>query len=286
MHWTMSAKFCHAGAKGVYALDLLATGAGVADRDMALALDIDHLAPVLGGVLAGGLLQGFSGFGFAIAAVPLIGLFMPPAVALPYAMMLQAVLGLAGLPSCVGLCRWRLLAWLALGMAVGTPIGVWAITTLPPALGRLMLGLAVLVAFTVVFLGRRLAAHVNARSTVAAGLVAGVMNGLAGMAGPPAVALVMSSDATAAERRATLLIFVFAAALAALVPLGAAGRITADMTLPVLFAVPALGAGWAGGAFLFCRTSTKAHHMVALIAIGFLAVATLLRAGFELAAHR
>jgi len=239
---------------------------------------------VLGSVLAGGLLQGFVGFGFAIAAVPLIGLFMPPAIALPYAMVLQAVLGLAGLPGALKLCRWSLFWWLAAGMAVGTPLGLMVITSLPAVAGRFFLGLVVMAAFALILAGRQLSAHVTMRTTVAAGMVAGVMNGIAGMAGPPAVALVMSSEIEPEQARATLLVFVFGAALAALLPLGMAGRITQDMAAPLILAVPVLALGWLGGTALFHRTSARIHRIVALCAIGLLAMATLLRASLELAA--
>lgn len=40
-------------------------------------------------VLAASLLRGFTGFGFALAAVPLLGIFMPPAEAVPVAVGLQ-----------------------------------------------------------------------------------------------------------------------------------------------------------------------------------------------------
>lgn len=40
-------------------------------------------------VAAGSMFQGLTGFGFAIVAMPLVSLFIPPAVALPVLTMLQ-----------------------------------------------------------------------------------------------------------------------------------------------------------------------------------------------------
>ncbi|MDR3506659.1 MAG: sulfite exporter TauE/SafE family protein [Caulobacteraceae bacterium] len=241
-----------------------------------------HLTPVLAGVAAGGLLQGFTGFGFAMVAVPLISLVLPPAQALPYVMALQALLGLAGLPGAVRLCRWSLLGWLTLGVAVGTPAGLWAIATLSPAAGRLVVGLAVLLAFAVLAVGLRVPGHGSSRAAVGAGVAAGVMNGLAGMSGPPAVALVIAADVRPEEARATLLVFVFGAALAALVPMGLAGQLGGSMAAPLAAALPALGLSWWAGSALFRRTTARRHRQVALATLALLALVTIGRAAFEL----
>ncbi|MDR3510745.1 MAG: sulfite exporter TauE/SafE family protein [Caulobacteraceae bacterium] len=249
---------------------------------MSAKLQIASMAPLLAGVFAGGLLQGFTGFGFALAAVPLISLFLPPTQVLPYVMALQAALGLASLPGAWSRCHWRLLGWLTLGVAAGTPVGLWAIAALSPAAGRLGVGLAVLTAFAVLATGARIPMRRSRLAATGAGVAAGVMNGLAGMSGPPAVALVVAAEMKAEEARATLMVFVFGAALAALAPMGLAGELSPRMAMPLLAALPALGVSWLLGSALFRRTSEARHRQVALGVLGLLALATIVRAAIEL----
>lgn len=243
------------------------------------------IVPLIAGVFAGGLLQGFSGFGFALVAVPLISLFMPPAQVLPYVMVLQALLGLAGLPGAWARCHWRLLGWLSLGVVAGTPVGFWAIASMSPAMGRLAVGIAVAIAFVLLATGARISTRRRGLAATGAGVAAGVMNGLAGMSGPPAIALVIAAEIEAEEARATMMVFVFGAALAALAPMGAAGELGLGMARPLMLALPALGASWLIGSFLFRRTSARRHRQVAIAVLGALALATIGRAASELLAR-
>ncbi|WP_374574693.1 sulfite exporter TauE/SafE family protein [Phenylobacterium sp.] len=247
-------------------------------------VDVAHLAPLLGSVFAAAFLQGFSGFGFAIIAVPLLSLFMPPAETLPYVMAMQVVNALVGLRGAVATCQWRLLGWVALGAIAGTPVGLWAITTLSPALGRMAVSLAVIAALALILRGGRFRGRPTTPVSLAAGLASGVMNGLAGMSGPPVVALLVAADLQPAQVRSTLLVFVLGAGLAVLIPLGFAGRITGGMVQPLLLAMPALLAGGWIGSRLFLRASARQHRAVALTALAVLAVTTFVRAALELAA--
>ena len=48
------------------------------------------------GVFAASVLRGFTGFGFGLAAVPLLSLALPPARVVPFVVVLQVIIGLAG----------------------------------------------------------------------------------------------------------------------------------------------------------------------------------------------
>jgi uncharacterized membrane protein YfcA len=49
------------------------------------------------GVFAAAVLRGFTGFGFGMAAVPLLSLALPPAKVVPLVVVLQVIVGVAGL---------------------------------------------------------------------------------------------------------------------------------------------------------------------------------------------
>jgi uncharacterized membrane protein YfcA len=245
---------------------------------MSLLLDAQRLSPILVGVAAGALVQGFAGFGFAIVAAPLMALFMPPAAALPYVMALQALLGISGLPGALRLCQWPMVRALGAGLVLGTPLGLAIITRLSPPQGRVAVALAAAAAFLIILAAPRLKGRPPLGVMLGAGLAAGVMNGLAGMAGPPAVALILCARLEAKAARSTLLVFIFLAALAALAPLTAEGRLSPSLLSPSLVALPVLAAGFGLGSLGFRRTSATTHRVAALLVIGMLTLACLLRA--------
>ncbi len=253
--------------------------AGLSDhRGMDPYISAQQIWLILAGVVCGALVQGFTGFGFAIVAVPVMGLVLAPAEVLPYVMALQVVLGLTGLRGAVGHCRWPMVAWLGLGLAVGTPVGVVIITHLSPPMGRIVIAAAVSAAFVIILFSHHLTVKVRLPSILGAGLAAGIMNGLAGLAGPPVVALLISARLEPREARATLVVFILIAALAALIPLGLAGRIGGELMAPLILGVPVLAGGWALGSRGFHRTSASAHRKAALAVMGVLAVASFGRA--------
>jgi uncharacterized membrane protein YfcA len=68
---------------------------------------ISSLIVTVTGVFAAAILRGFTGFGFGIAAVPLLSLALPPAEVVPLVVTLQVVIGVAGLRAAAAACDWR-----------------------------------------------------------------------------------------------------------------------------------------------------------------------------------
>src|ERR1017187_5681594 len=100
------------------------------------------------------LLRGFTGFGFAIAAVPLLSLVLPPARVVPLTVMLQVLASLVDLRAASRITDWRSMGWLTPGMVVGTPLGLFLLTRLSANDARLTIG--VLILGSAMLLGRGL----------------------------------------------------------------------------------------------------------------------------------
>ena len=58
---------------------------------------VETLMIAVFGVFAAALLRGFTGFGFGLAAVPLLSLALPPAKVVPFVVVLQVIVGVVGL---------------------------------------------------------------------------------------------------------------------------------------------------------------------------------------------
>ena len=91
---------------------------------------VETLVIAVFGVFAAALLRGFTGFGFGLAAVPLLSLALAPARVVPLVVVLQVIVGVGGLRSAWRLCDWRAVRALSPGLVLGTPIGVAMLTTL------------------------------------------------------------------------------------------------------------------------------------------------------------
>jgi uncharacterized protein len=233
---------------------------------------------VLVGALLAALLRGFTGFGFAIAAVPLLSLALPPARVVPLTVVLQVLASVVDLRAASRITDWRSMLWLTPGMVAGTPLGLFLLTRLSANQARLAIG--VLILGSVILLGRgmRLPARPASWMIGLVGLASGIMNGAAAMSGPPVVAYLMALPHSATVVRATSLVFFTLTALVAMVPLAVAGLIDRQVLLFSLLAWPALMAGSHVGAWAFHHVKPHHHRRIALTILVGLAMVLIVRA--------
>jgi uncharacterized membrane protein YfcA len=224
------------------------------------------------------LLRGYTGFGFAIAAVPLLSLALPPARVVPLAVVMQVLASVVDLRAASRITDWRSMLWLSPGMVAGTPVGLLLLTRWSPNQARLAIG--VLILGSVVLLGRgvRLPSRPANWMIGLVGVSSGVMNGVAAMSGPPVVAYLMALPHSATVVRATSLVFFTFTALVAMVPLAVAGLIDRQVLLFSLLAWPALLVGSRLGAWAFHRAKPQHHRRIALTILVGLALVLIVRA--------
>ena len=224
------------------------------------------------------LLRGFTGFGFAIAAVPLLSLALPPARVVPLAVVLQVLASLVDLRAASRLTDWRSMLWLTPGMVVGTPLGLLLLTRLSAKDARLTIGMLILGSTVLLGCGLRLPARPANWMIGLVGAISGVMNGVAAMSGPPVVAYLMALPHGATVIRATSLVFFTLTALVAVVPLAVAGLIDRQTLLFALLSWPVLLVGTYLGAWAFRRAEPRSHRRSSLTILVVLAIVLIARA--------
>lgn len=219
-------------------------------------------------VLCAAFLRGITGFGFALAAVPAMSLFLPPAQAVTLAVLLQSFAGVRDSITLRGTWHTPVLKRMIAGAVVGTPFGVALLLWLDPTVTRI--AIAVLILAGLAMLMWKPAAGYGAPNmplAVLTGGVAGFFGGFAAMPGPPAVAYFLTTDVPAARTRASLIIFFFSTSLLALPGLIWGGLVTAQSVLMALIALPLMLLGtWAGGR-LFARTSEAGFRRLAMLVL-------------------
>ncbi|MDE8343484.1 MAG: sulfite exporter TauE/SafE family protein, partial [Acidocella sp.] len=172
-----------------------------------------------------GLARGFTGFGMGIVAIPLLSLMMPPTDAVVIVLLLQVFVSLLNFKTSVTLCHWPLVNRLTVGSIVATPVGSWALLYFSANVLRLCIALIVLATAVTLVAGYRLKVIPSGWRVLALGVASGILNGLAGMSGPPVVAFFLAAPVSVAVARASMIMFFLISSALALIPLAIFGKI-------------------------------------------------------------
>jgi len=215
--------------------------------------------------------QGLSGFGFAVVAVPLLATI----ASLDHAIALSSLLGLWASANTVRTCRseirWPIVGNVLRGTAVGLPFGIlglWLLDTrqLTVTTGIIVLALAVSIA-----VGLRIVC-VNPLAQSATGVLSGAIGLCTGMTGPPVVIGMRGANLEPGEMRATLALTLGLTGIATLSIRAIGGHVPADVLPMVLLGIPTVVVGNFLGRRAFDRFSGRTYHAVV---VGLLAVSGL-----------
>lgn len=229
----------------------------------------------------GGFVRGFTGFGFALAAVPLLCLVLPPIVAVPAVLPLELMMAVATIPRQVGHIDYPGLRWLTLGTCFGTPVGLAVLASMPVAPMRLAIGLVVVVAVLILWRRPVVAGLLRPLPLGLAGFASGLLNGGAAMSGPPVIIALLGSPLKTEAARATLMAFIAVSATlaAAIVAVKGVYELAALATTITMLPAGAL-AGFLGIRFFHHLPPARYRpiSLSILMGIALIAVATSLLA--------
>ncbi len=233
---------------------------------------------VFAAVFAAGVVRGATGFGFSMIMIVLLTLFFPPAQVAPVILFWEVLASIGHLPFVYRQVHWKSLRWIGLGVALGTPLGVYCLVSLPVDAMRLLINGVVLVLTGMLYCGLRPKNSPSAAQTTGVGLLAGVINGASANGGPPIILFFLSSPLGAAVGRASLIaFFLFTDVLASLF-YWQQGLIRLDTFLFAgIFALPMFGGMWIGNRW-FSRVDEVRFRKVVLALLMIIAVVGLLKA--------
>ncbi len=160
-------------------------------------------------VVVAGIVRGFSGFALSAMVMATGVLILPPIQLIPICWCLEMVASLMMARS-----GWReadrsIVMGLVIGSAVGVPIGLALLTSLPVETSKLIVLLVIIVLAVTQLAKIRLAFLATRAGLYLSGLVAGIVTGVAHVGGMVVALYVLSQDATAAKMRAALVLFLF-----------------------------------------------------------------------------
>lgn len=215
-----------------------------------ISIEQDLLVIFIAGIF-GGFVRGYSGFGFALAAMPILTIVVSPAVAVPAVFPLECLIGLSTLPREQVNVDVSVLKWLALGSIIGTPLGIGVLSLMPANPMRLAVALAVGAATFRAWRGLRETMAENPSNLALIGFLSGCLNGGTGLSGPPVIVSLLGSNMPVIAARATLIAFIAMSAGFGVVLSAAHGAYSLDVARISLMMAPAAAAGCALGMFAF-----------------------------------
>lgn len=148
-------------------------------------LTADAIAVLLGATLIGGLVRGFTGFGFAMVFMPLASVVLGPVAALGLIWFIDLPFALPIAARSARRAEWSEILPLLLTAMLALPVGIWLLTWLDRATMRWILALLVLAAVALMASGWRYHGRPGVPLSLGVGALSGLCNGMASIGGMP-----------------------------------------------------------------------------------------------------
>lgn len=230
-------------------------------------MESQRIALVLAGAVAGGIVNGLTGFGTALTVLGIWLYAISPPVAASLVILCSVVSQLQTLPMIWRTILWRrVLAFIVPGV-VGVPIGTLLLPHIEPRFFKIGIGVF-LVAYKGYVLTRRrpIKSEWGGRAADSmVGFAGGVLGGLAGLSGALLVVWTDVRGWTKEQRRGVLQTFNMAILSLALVSHAASGLLTGEVALAAIVALPGtVGGAWLG-AFIYRRLHDRGYQRIIML---------------------
>lgn len=208
----------------------------------------DGIAVLLAATLLGGLVRGFTGFGFAMVFMPLASVVLGPVAALGLIWFIDLPFALPIAARSAKQAEWREILPLLLTATLALPAGIWLLIWLDRETMRWVLATLVLIAVALMASGWRYHGRPTVPLSLGVGALSGLFNGMASIGGMPLAVFWLGAQRNDRHKtRANLQTFFGVSTLISGAVLWWKGILTGDalmMAVP-LFAIYGVGL-WAG----------------------------------------
>ena len=231
-------------------------------------------------ILLGGFIQGITGFGFAMIALPALAFFLPLTTVVPLLVLFGLVTNLFILwetHQWIRLSEIRVITFFGL---VGIPFGVAALRLLNPSLLKVAIGLLVTVTAIAMAYGFKMTFRHRIFSSGITGFLSGFLNGSISMSGPPIVLFLTNEDSPKVEFRANLTLYGAVTNIVTIVSFVFSGMMESNVLRQFGILLPSLVIGMVLGMFATRKIAEDLFRKIvlALLAItGIVTVALTLR---------
>lgn len=229
-----------------------------------VGLSPQEITIVVLAVFAAGLVRGFAGFALSAILMASVVVIIPPVELIPVCYLLEAAASIAMFRGGYKDADMGLVWGLAVGSALGVPIGLLATTTLDIEISKLI-ALLVILSLTAAQLIRVRPAFLTGKPGLyGSGISAGIVTGLASVGGMVVALYVLSSQADAKKIRASLVMFLFIGMFTSLAYLLLFGVMNDQAFWRGILLMPIVLLGVGLGSLLFRPSLTHLYKRVCL----------------------
>jgi uncharacterized membrane protein YfcA len=229
-------------------------------------MDAQHVALLLAGALAGGIVNGLTGFGTALTAIGIWIYAIPPTVAASLAIICSVVSQTQTLHLIWRAIDWRRVLFFVMPGMLGVPIGTLLLPHIDPKLFKLVIG-CFLVVYPAYVLIRKRQIKSAWGGTVADGIIGfggGILGGLTGLSGVLPIVWTDVRGWSKEQRRSIVQFYNMAILSLALVSHAFSGLLTWQVVVSAAIALPGTIAGAWFGAFLYRRLADHGYQRVVM----------------------
>jgi hypothetical protein len=233
-------------------------------------VDVSSIVIVAAAACLAGFVQGMTGFGSVLAALPLLSIALGVRAAIPLACLLAFCINILLLPGLRKNVQLRPLAVLLLCSIPGMALGAWFLGRAPDAVLKTVIGL--IVVYMAVSSRKPPKAECAPKGwlTMTAGFASGFLGVCTGAGGPPVLIWAARQPWSARMLKATIVGFFLVSGVGIVAVQACSGLITSNVLMLFAVLLPPLVLGvWLGG-FCFVRMNEIVFRRVFCLLLGVL----------------
>ena len=237
-----------------------------------LGLTIWELAFGLSGIVIGGFLRGFLGFGAALLIVPVLTLIAHPIEAIVIFVLMEIPNVIYLMPSALREFEFRRISLMILGMLIGIPIGSFILISVDSIIIKLAIAVLVLLLVGILASGWEIKGKFSSRTLLLTGVIGGAIHGSVGLGGPPFVTILLSQIDNASKTRANIVMTLNCLSIFTAISLFLYGTITKQLLVISCIAAPIYTFCTAAGSHYFLARGNEHFKKAALVILAFISL--------------
>ena len=206
-----------------------------------LNLTLSEFLLVIFTVSLASVIRGFNGFGFSATCISGFSFVMPAIEIVPIILILEVLISIFMAPYIWNKIDWNFVLKILLGMAIGSPIGLYLLKYLSPQTTHLYICL-IIIFFSILLMKGYINKKINnSGSKILTGVISGTLNGLTTLGGMPVALFLLVTSIQPAVIRGSLAALFFLTDIYAFILSffgGIVDMTTIYRTLPLIILLP------------------------------------------------
>lgn len=227
-------------------------------------------------IFAASFIQGVTGFGFALLAVPLLSYILPLKSIVPLVVFYSLVTNLFILKETRNDIKINEIRWVIIFGIIGIPAGVYFLKVIDVNILKILIGSLILITAIAMMQGFKIKMKNEVLSSGIAGFLSGFLNGSVSMSGPPVVIFLTNRGSDKDTFRANLTAYAIITNIITIGSFIISGVSGMENIGHLIYLFPGLLAGVFAGTFLVRKINEALFKNIVLVLIIITGVTTVI----------